>query len=142
VAEEIVRVERDGDVALIVLNRPEARNAMNVALAAATCDAIRASQDAAAIVITGVDPASCAGLDLRSLGTERPCSSGRASRGGRKSERALGAGCPGEQRAGPERPGAQRQERTSVSERWEPGIPASRERGLSGPMRSVRSGQA
>jgi enoyl-CoA hydratase len=69
-AEEIVRVARDGDVALIVLNRPEARNAMNVALAAATCDAVRASQDAAAIVITGADPAFCAGLDLRSLGTE------------------------------------------------------------------------
>ncbi len=69
-AEEIVRVERDGDVALIVLNRPEARNAMNVELAAATCDAVRACQDAAAIVITGADPAFCAGLDLRSLGTE------------------------------------------------------------------------
>ncbi len=68
--EEIVRVERDGDVALVVLNRPEARNAMNVALAAAACDAVRASQDAAAIVITGADPAFCAGLDLRSLGTE------------------------------------------------------------------------
>jgi enoyl-CoA hydratase/carnithine racemase len=67
----LVRVERDGAVALIVLDRPEARNAMNVALAAATCDAVRDCQDAGAIVITGADPAFCAGLDLRSLGTER-----------------------------------------------------------------------
>lgn len=67
---DLVRVERDRDVALIVLNRPEARNAMNVALAAATCEAVTAAQDAAAIVITGTDPAFCAGLDLRSLGTE------------------------------------------------------------------------
>ncbi|MEX1006367.1 MAG: enoyl-CoA hydratase [Acidimicrobiia bacterium] len=67
---EIVHLSRDGDVALIVLNRPESRNAMNVALAAATSDAVRDSQDAAVIVITGADPAFCAGLDLRSLGTE------------------------------------------------------------------------
>jgi enoyl-CoA hydratase len=67
---EVLRLERDGDVAVITLDRPEARNAMNVALAAATCHAVRASQDAAVIVITGADPAFCAGLDLRSLGTD------------------------------------------------------------------------
>jgi len=70
VADDVVRIERDGAVALIVLNRPEARNAMNLALAAATCDAVRACQDAGAIVITGADPAFCAGLDLRNLGTD------------------------------------------------------------------------
>ena len=43
---------------------------MNVALAGATCDAVRDAQDAAVIVITGADPAFCAGLDLRSLGTD------------------------------------------------------------------------
>src|ERR1700694_1005646 len=43
---------------------------MNVALAAATCDAVTACQDAGAIVITGADPAFCAGLDLRSLGVD------------------------------------------------------------------------
>jgi enoyl-CoA hydratase/carnithine racemase len=65
---ELVRVERDGDVALVVLQRPEARNAMNKAMAAATCDAIAAGQDAACMVLTGEDPAFCAGLDLRDLG--------------------------------------------------------------------------
>jgi enoyl-CoA hydratase len=67
---EVVSVERVGDVALIILNRPTARNAMNVALAAASCDAVEACQDAGAIVITGADPAFCAGLDLRDLGVE------------------------------------------------------------------------
>jgi enoyl-CoA hydratase len=65
---ELVRVERDGDVALVVLQRPEARNAMNKAMATATCDAIAACQDAACLVLTGEDPAFCAGLDLRDLG--------------------------------------------------------------------------
>lgn len=68
---EVIRVEREGDIVLIVLNRPEARNAMNFALAQATCDAIAFCQDAAAIVLTGADPAFCAGLDLRDLGAER-----------------------------------------------------------------------
>ena len=69
-ADDVLRSERDGDVAVITLDRPAARNAMNVELAQATCDAVRASQDAAVIVITGTDPAFCAGLDLRSLGTD------------------------------------------------------------------------
>jgi enoyl-CoA hydratase/carnithine racemase len=38
--DELVIVERDGDVAVIALNRPEARNAMNAALASATVAAI------------------------------------------------------------------------------------------------------
>jgi len=66
----LVLVERHGDVALLTLNRPEARNAMNLALATATCEAVTACQDAAAIVVTGADPAFCAGLDLRTLGVE------------------------------------------------------------------------
>lgn len=67
----VVTVERDGDVARIILNRPEARNALNAELATATCEAFAACQDAAAIVLTGTDPAFCAGLDLRSLGVDR-----------------------------------------------------------------------
>src|ERR1700760_3862748 len=66
-----VDVERDGAIAVVTLQRPEARNAMNVELAAATCDAMRDCQDAGAIVLTGADPAFCAGLDLRNLGTDR-----------------------------------------------------------------------
>jgi enoyl-CoA hydratase len=67
---DVIRVERDGDVAVVTLYRPEARNAMNAALAGATCEAVHECQHAGAIVITGTDPAFCAGLDLRNLGTE------------------------------------------------------------------------
>jgi enoyl-CoA hydratase len=64
-------VERRGDVALVTLNRPQARNAINVELATGFRDAIASSQDAGCIVITGTDPAFCAGLDLRNLGTDK-----------------------------------------------------------------------
>ena len=67
-AEPLVVVERHGDVALIRLNRPAARNAMNAEHAQATVDAFASCQDAGAIVLTGTDPAFCAGLDLRDLG--------------------------------------------------------------------------
>jgi enoyl-CoA hydratase len=66
----VISVERRGDVALIELQRPEARNAINVALAEAICETVTACQDAGAIVITGADPAFCAGLDLRTLGVD------------------------------------------------------------------------
>ncbi|TML62636.1 MAG: enoyl-CoA hydratase [Actinobacteria bacterium] len=67
--EEVV-VERRGDVAVIVLNRPEVRNAVNAAMARAIVDAVVACKDAGAIVLTGADPAFCAGLDLRDLGVD------------------------------------------------------------------------
>ena len=70
-AEPVVIVERHDAVALVRLNRPAARNAMNAELAQATVDAIEASQDAGAIVVTGTDPAFCAGLDLRDLGVPK-----------------------------------------------------------------------
>ena len=62
---------RAGGVAVITLNRPSARNAVNVELAAALVDAVAACQDARCIVVTGNDPAFCAGLDLRNLGTDK-----------------------------------------------------------------------
>lgn len=68
---DLIEEERDGAVALIRLNRPKARNALNAALAQAAVDALAACQDAGAIVLTGADPAFCAGLDLRDLGVER-----------------------------------------------------------------------
>ena len=67
---DVVQTERRGQVALIKLNRPQARNAINVELSQGLCDAVAAAQDAGCIVITGADPAFCAGLDLRNLGAE------------------------------------------------------------------------
>ena len=66
----IVNRAIDG-VAIVTLNRPEARNAVNVEMATAIVDAIAACSDARCIVLTGADPAFCAGLDLRKLGTDR-----------------------------------------------------------------------
>jgi enoyl-CoA hydratase len=70
-SSDTVLVTRLGDVAIITLNRPSARNAVNVALAAALVASVEACQDAGCIVITGADPAFCAGLDLRNLGTDK-----------------------------------------------------------------------
>jgi enoyl-CoA hydratase len=66
-----VVVTREGDVALLVLDRPQVRNAVDVEMATAICDAVTSCQDAAVIVLTGTDPAFCAGLNLRSLGTSQ-----------------------------------------------------------------------
>jgi len=66
-----VVVERHGPVALVTLNRPAARNAINLALAIGFAEAIAGAQDARCIVVTGADPAFCAGIDLRNLGTDR-----------------------------------------------------------------------
>jgi enoyl-CoA hydratase len=70
-SEPVVVVERHDQVALLRLNRPAARNALNAELAQAAIDAVDANQDAGAIVITGADPAFCAGLDLRDLGVPK-----------------------------------------------------------------------
>ena len=70
-SDPILITERRDGVALLTLNRPQARNALNAELSQALCDAVAASQDAGCIVITGADPAFCAGLDLRNLGADR-----------------------------------------------------------------------
>ena len=69
--EPAVLIERHGDVAIITLNRPAARNAVNVDLASALVAAMADCQDAKCIVLTGNGTAFCAGLDLRNLGTDK-----------------------------------------------------------------------
>ncbi|HEY2331740.1 MAG TPA: enoyl-CoA hydratase [Acidimicrobiales bacterium] len=69
-SDDLVRIDRHGDVAVVTLNRPGARNAVNGAMALAICEAMANAQDAAVIVLTGADPAFCAGLDLRDLGLD------------------------------------------------------------------------
>jgi enoyl-CoA hydratase len=66
----VVLTERHGPVAVVTLNRPEARNALNAELVAAFPQAIRdadADPDVRAIVLTGADPAFCAGFDRRDV---------------------------------------------------------------------------
>ena len=58
-------------VGLITLNRPEVRNALSSELLMALPKAVlslEASSDVDVLVLTGSDPAFCAGLDLRELG--------------------------------------------------------------------------
>lgn len=69
--DPVLTDRRPDGVAIVTLNRPTARNAVNVALARALIETMRSVQDARCVVITGADPAFCAGLDLRNLGTDQ-----------------------------------------------------------------------
>lgn len=63
---------RDG-IATITLHRPEARNAINGAMGAqlpAAVAAMDARDDVGVMILTGTDPAFCAGMDLRELGSD------------------------------------------------------------------------
>jgi enoyl-CoA hydratase len=65
-------VDRVGDVAVLTLNRPERRNALTAGLMvalAATMAELDADSGVGAVVLTGSDPAFCAGLDLAELST-------------------------------------------------------------------------
>jgi len=68
-----VLVHVEDHVATVTLNRPEARNAINRALTNGLWDAVAAAgddDDVAAVIITGADPAFCAGLDLKEIAGE------------------------------------------------------------------------
>jgi len=70
-ADVLVAVATDDAVQVITLNRPEARNALSLALQSALSAALHAADDdenVACVVLTGADPAFCAGLDLKELG--------------------------------------------------------------------------
>jgi enoyl-CoA hydratase len=65
-----VRVEVAERVGVITLNRPEVRNAINAALLDGLHDAVAAldaADDVDVVVLTGADPAFCAGVDLKAL---------------------------------------------------------------------------
>jgi enoyl-CoA hydratase len=67
-----VRVERDGPVTTVILSRPERRNAVDGAAAAALAAAFRefeADRDAAVAVLYGEGGTFCAGADLKAAGT-------------------------------------------------------------------------
>lgn len=69
-ADPVVITERHGAVAVVTLNRPAARNALDARLNAAFPSAIReadADPGVRAIVLTGADPAFCAGFDRRDV---------------------------------------------------------------------------
>jgi len=70
-----VLYERYGHVALLTLNRPQALNAVNAALADELGDHLEravADDEIRAIVVTGAGRAFCAGADLKEIAAGRP----------------------------------------------------------------------
>ncbi len=72
-SEEVLQVERDGAVATLTLNRPQAMNALSSALRrtlAETVVALEADPDIHILILTGAgEKAFSAGLDLKELGS-------------------------------------------------------------------------
>ena len=68
-----VRIEHAGDVMVVVLARPERRNAVDGPMAAELAAAFREfdASDAAVAVLAGDGPSFCGGADLKAIGTER-----------------------------------------------------------------------
>jgi enoyl-CoA hydratase len=67
-----VRVERDGAVTTVIMNRPEARNAVNGPAAAelfAAFDEFEKDDSASVAVLWGDNGTFCAGADLKAFGT-------------------------------------------------------------------------
>jgi enoyl-CoA hydratase len=66
-ATDLLGATRDDAVLTLMLNRPEARNALNLALTEALANALHrfeADESLHVLIVTGADPAFCAGLDL------------------------------------------------------------------------------
>lgn len=82
--EAVVTEERDG-VLVVTLNRPEQRNAVNLAVAegiAAALDRLDGSPQLRAGVLTGAGKGFCAGMDLKAfVAGERPYVAGRGFAG-------------------------------------------------------------
>lgn len=85
--EPVLLNERRGPVALLTLNRPEARNALNTELLEALTDAVEQSgRDGAvrAVVITGAGTSFCAGADLLDLAALRDATQAENLEDGRR----------------------------------------------------------
>jgi enoyl-CoA hydratase len=68
---DVVLYEVADRVATVTLNRPEARNALSRAVVALLAELVLRAEDdddVDVVIITGTDPAFCAGVDLKELG--------------------------------------------------------------------------
>jgi enoyl-CoA hydratase len=77
--EPPVLVEVEDRIATVTLHRPEARNALNRELMYALWDAVAAAgdnPDVDAVILTGADPAFCAGVDLKEVAGETSATAG------------------------------------------------------------------
>ncbi len=67
-----VRIDHDGPVTIVTIDRPEVRNAVDRATAEALADAFRgfaADEERSVAVLTGAGGAFCAGADLKAITT-------------------------------------------------------------------------
>ena len=68
---DVVLVDVTDRIGTVTMNRPEARNALNAELRAAlprVMQDLDQRDDVDVVILTGTDPAFCAGLDLKELG--------------------------------------------------------------------------
>jgi enoyl-CoA hydratase len=73
--DSLVLVEVEDRVATLTLNRPESRNALNRRLMHELWDAAKAAETDAGVdvvILTGADPAFCAGVDLKEVSGQTP----------------------------------------------------------------------
>ena len=73
--EPVVLIDAVDRTRIVTLNRPSERNALNRALMYALWDAVaEAGEDPGvdAVIVTGADPAFCAGVDLKEVSGETP----------------------------------------------------------------------
>jgi enoyl-CoA hydratase/carnithine racemase len=71
---DLIRYETDGPIAVVTINRPAARNAVNPATARMLADAFRsfdADPALAVAILTGADGNFCAGFDLKETAAGR-----------------------------------------------------------------------
>jgi enoyl-CoA hydratase len=71
----LLRVERDGSLATLTLDRPEKRNALSIELREALADALDAlagDEAVSCVLLTGAGSAFCAGMDVTQFGGDRP----------------------------------------------------------------------
>lgn len=71
-SKKTVRYESEGGIATITLDRPEAKNALSIALQRDLVDAFEAAsaaEDVRVVILTGAGDAFCAGVDLKEFGS-------------------------------------------------------------------------
>lgn len=79
-SDELVLLERRGAAAILTLNRPEARNAINDAMRAAFTTALAAAhadEEVRVIVLTGAGVGFCAGGDVKAMQGRQAAGPGR-----------------------------------------------------------------
>jgi len=72
---DVVLLEISERIATVTLNRPEARNALSTEVSRRLQEQLREAErspDVDVVILTGADPAFCAGVDLKELSGESP----------------------------------------------------------------------